>query len=304
MNEKIAYDRHKDAFLKQFLAGSFYMLPKDSVRLFGASKAVFLAYLFDLAKYADYNNQSDFFATRDKISADLGFGDRIIGDYFAFFKEHGIIESYRKGTDPRKWYKINANKIFDFALKNDFFSRCAPADSADTSNGKNCRCAPADSACAIYNNKESIKTDSIITNSAERILSKKIDSNLTFDYLAYAKEKFENASDKPKVSLDLWLEFIKSKKLVLKKYRRKAITAKMIDLNFAELYKLSEIGVNLNERLNKAIADEWQGIWFASDSKEWQKRGGHFRNNVGHLDYDQSKNVDNPLRAIETHITI
>ena len=142
------------------------------------------------------------------------------------------------------------------------------------------------------------------TNSAERILSKKIDSNLTFDYLAYAKEKFENANDKPKVSLDLWLEFIKSKKLVLKKYRRKAITAKMIDLNFAELYKLSEIGVNLNERLNKAIADEWQGIWFASDSKEWQKRGGHFRNNVGHLDYDQSKNVDNPLRAIETHITI
>ena len=142
------------------------------------------------------------------------------------------------------------------------------------------------------------------TNSAERILPKKIDSNLTFDYLAYAKEKFENASDKPKVSLDLWLEFIKSKKLVLKKYRRKNITAKMIDLNFAELYKLSEIGVNLNERLNKAIANEWQGIWFDSDSKEWQKRGGHFRNNVGHLDYDQSKNVDNPLRAIETHITI
>ena len=267
----------------------FYMLGKNCVEAFGMTRACFIGILADIDSYSKSQGNERFFATLDTLMQKTRLSDKTIKKLMRELKDYKILDEGIKGEgdDNKKYY------IFDYEMLGKIIAERV-GNSTPKVEGKN--------TPQIITNK--IKTDSIITNSAERILSKKIDSNLTFDYLAYAKEKFENASDKPKVSLDLWLEFIKSKKLVLKKYRRKNITAKMIDLNFAELYKLSEIGVNLNERLNKAIADEWQGIWFDSDSKEWQKRGGHFRNNVGHLDYDQSKNVDNPLRAIETHITI
>ena len=285
----------------------FLRVPKECVKMWGGAKTLFFAYLYDIANFAKLQGEDSFYCTYSKIENDLGYDRHTISKYFKFFIELGILKKCENNSlKDRIFYQINCeaivamvkNHIVSNSKNNTFDSVKNPLVAVEKSHLGGVENSHS------YNNKESIKTDSIITNSAERILPKKIDSNLTFDYLAYAKEKFENANDKPKVSLNLWLEFIKSKKLVLKKYRRKAITAKMIDLNFAELYKLSEIGVNLNERLNKAIADEWQGIWFASDSKEWQKRGGHFRNNVGHLDYDQSKNVDNPLRAIETHIKL
>ena len=283
----------------------FYTLGKNCVEAFGMTRACFISILADIDSYSKSQGNERFFATLETLMQKTRLSDKTIKKFMRELKDYKILDEGIKGEgdDNKKYY------IFDYEMLGKIIAERV-GNSTPKVEGKNTLNIKGNSTPKVEGKNtpqiitNKIKTDSIITNSAERILPKKIDSNLTFDYLAYAKEKFENANDKPKVSLDLWLEFIKSKKLVLKKYRRKNITAKMIDLNFAELYKLSEIGVNLNERLNKAIADEWQGIWFASDSKEWQKRGGHFRNNVGHLDYDQSKNVDNPLRAIETHIKL
>lgn len=150
----------------------------------------------------------------------------------------------------------------------------------------------------LYTNKELYLQKKNLNKKDKAIFEKQ-----TFEiFLNYAKQKFENAKEKPKISLDLWLKWIESKDFALKKVK-KELTAQAIDNDFNALFKLQEMRI-LSDRIAESIDKEWQGIWFASDSKEWQKRGGHFRNNVGHLDYDQSKNVDNPLRAIETHITI
>lgn len=289
----------REYFARQFFGGSYYRLPKDSVKLFGVNKAVFLAYLFDLANYADYHNQTDFFATRDKISNDLGFSERVIGDYFAFFKEQGILESYRKGIDPRKWYKLNHYKLFDYALKVGYFKESPSADSATDNTGKSCHSPSADSATTIFNkNKELNQNKDIKTNSEPRVFKKEDFENLKTsnevkdflntlpkidkdrflkEFLAYkqefAKKLYEESNYKPSIDLNMWIKYILSKdKACLKQKRYVCLNA--IEKDFKCLFKLQDLGY-LEKRIDDAIENEWQGIWFDNDAKAFNN--GNFK---------------------------
>lgn len=253
-------DRHdlaRKCFLKQFLGNNFYMLPKDSVKLFGAGKAVLLAYLFDLAKYADYNNQSDFFATREKIGKDLGFSERVTDDYFKFFREQGILESYRKGTDPRKWYKINANKIFDYALKVGFFDKSPSAESAVTTTSKKCGCPSAESAVTIYNNKELNHNKENITKADLKKEDSKRSKKLSL--IAYAISLYDNDSNLA-FGKDKWLDWI-----TYKLQRTPKITEMAVKLNFK---KLKEFGSNAELAIEHSIASVYQGLFLPNDIKK------------------------------------
>ena len=127
-----------------------------------------------------------------------------------------------------------------------------------------------------------------------------------FDFLDFAKELYDNSPTKPQIALDLWLKYVDSKAQAIKKKRGKStqITERMLNVDFNALFKLQEIGYDVKERVEKAIDLGYQSIWFDSDTREWTKKGGHFRNNVGHLDYNQTNNPNNPLAKIETFLDL
>lgn len=134
------------------------------------------------------------------------------------------------------------------------------------------------------NNKEILNTNS---------------ANENFDFLSYAKQIFENSMTKPQITLELWTKYLQSKEIAVKRKRGKhiEITKRMVDNDFNALFKLQEIGIDVNDRVLEAIDMKYQSFWYDSDNLAWKKHGGHFKNNVGHLEY-QSVSQNNPLAKI------
>lgn len=138
-----------------------------------------------------------------------------------------------------------------------------------------------------------------ITKKESNKKSNKKSLEQNFDFLSYAKQIFENSTTKPQIALELWIEYIQSKEIAVKRKRGKdvEVTKRMVDSDFNALFKLQELGVELEPRIYKAIDMKYQSFWYDSDNIAWKKHGGHFRNNVGHLDYC-SVSQDNPLAKI------
>lgn len=97
-------------------------------------------------------------------------------------------------------------------------------------------------------------------------------TNDDFNPTEYAEQKYDGTDNKPRVDREKWLEFVESKQQVLRK-KKKSVTARMLDMNFQELYKLQTIGIDPNERLEQAIANGWQGVWFDKDSRAYEREG-------------------------------
>lgn len=120
-----------------------------------------------------------------------------------------------------------------------------------------------------------------------------------FDFLSYAKQIFENSMTKPQITLELWIKYLNSKEIAIKRKRGKdvEVTKRMVDNDFNALFKLQELGIDVDDRVLQAIDLKYQGIWYNSDNVVWKRHGGHFKNNVGHLEY-QSVSQNNPLAKI------
>lgn len=297
---------------EQFREG-FYKLPKDGVKILGAVNAIVFSYFADKEQFVkselerkekEIPAQITFYCTISKMMRELGLSKNTILKAITFFENLGIFTSYKDETNM-KFYTIHNDKLEAFLIRNNYQKqekKSTKKYSANTELGaKNELDAGANFELPpSAKNEPHIRTDNIIrtnfikTNSCENF-------EKSFDFISYAKNLFENSMTKPNISLELWLEYIKSKELAIKKKRGKNIevTQRMVDSDFNALFKLQELGIEIEPRIYKAIDMKYQSFWYDSDSLAWKRHGGHFRNNVGHLEYNQSKNPNNPLAKIE-----
>ena len=87
--------------------------------------------------------------------------------------------------------------------------------------------------------------------------------------ISKANAIYEGAADKPPISKELWCRYICKKFEVLRK-KGKTLTPNILNKNFKELYELDKFGINPTERVENAIAYEWQGLFFANEKANWQ----------------------------------
>lgn len=297
---------------EQFREG-FYKLPKDGVKILGAVNAIIFSYFADKEQYVKSELKSKeqkipaqitFYCTVSKMMRELGLSKNTILKAIAFFENLGIFTSYKDETNM-KFYTIHNDKLEAFLANNGYVKKekqCPKNSGANAELGaKNELDAGANFALPPgAKNEPHIRTDNITRTNIIKT-DKEICCEKSFDFLFYAKQIFENSMTKPQITLELWIEYVKSKEMAIKRKRGKnvEITQRMVDSDFNALFKLQELGVELEPRIFKAIDMKYQSFWYDSDNIAWKRHGGHFRNNVGHLEYNQSKNPNNPLAKIE-----
>ena len=263
----------------------FLRVPKECVKMWGGAKTLFFAYLYDIANFAKLQGEDSFYCTYSKIENDLGYDRHTISKYFKFFIELGILKKCENNSlKDRIFYQINCeaivamvkNHIVSNSKNNTFDSVKNPLVAVENSHLGGVENSHS------YNNKESIKTDSIITNSAERILSKKEVKKSKIDL---AKDFFLENSHKitnNHFDLDLWIKWIAYK---IKKSRN--FGSESFEFQFK---KLLECESRAREAIEYSIGQGYQGLFLPNGNAKPQKyQYDPRKGNTGQSDFS-----DNP----------
>lgn len=119
---------------------------------------------------------------------------------------------------------------------------------------------------------ENLKTDKEIKDFINN-LSKADKDRFLKEFLTYkqefAKNLYEESNDKPSINLEMWIKYILSKDKALENKKRYC-TLNTIEKDFKTLFKLQDLGY-LEKRIDDAIEFGWQGIWFDSDARAYNR---------------------------------
>lgn len=105
------------AMIKDSLKAEYYQIPTRSVKFFGITKAVFIAYLFDREFYSS-NDDKLFKIELSKIEEDLKLDKETIQECFEFFKSIGVIE-YMPVVE---YCHIDKDKLADYCIQNGYYN--------------------------------------------------------------------------------------------------------------------------------------------------------------------------------------
>lgn len=265
-----------DIAILELFKGSFWQLPKASVKIFGLAKATILAYFVDLERFALANGSDCFFCKVDKISADLGLDRRTIMKSIAFFESVGIFKATQSGGLNRtKHYKIDNIKLCEFVKMSGTFDSYKN-DTFDSYKND-----------TIYNNKESTITKSTITKSFGDLKKSQKGKKSSKDILLdYANELYDLQSKGGVLHFtkSQWLEWVDYK---LKRQLR--LTKKTLELNIKQL---CDFGANAYEAIKNSIGCGYQGLFLPYSAKQNQNKKPEYNPRTGNT--GESVFSDNP----------
>lgn len=254
----------------------FYIVGKDSIKTFGAMKAIFISVLADIDDFSKRQGNERFFATLESLIKKTGYSDKTIKKFMREIKEQGIIDDGIRGDgyDNKKFYKFNYERL---------------AEIIDNANG----------------NKNTPKIEKVKEVNIE-VPKKQKSENKADECLKVANEIYENAKANneterglPRVDKQLWLDFVANKyKLMAKK--RKELKSSLIETHFNELRILQEFNIEPNERLQMCIENDYLGLLFDKERERWRKQGKQFQKEVNFAKFsDNSKDDDDLWAGVE-----
>ncbi len=254
----------------------FYIVGKDSIKTFGAMKAIFISVLADIDDFSKRQGNERFFATLESLIKKTGYSDKTIKKFMREIKEQGIIDDGIRGDgyDNKKFYKFNYERL---------------AEIIDNANG----------------NKNTPKIEKVKEVNVE-VPKKQKSENKANECLKVANEIYENAKANneterglPRVDKQLWLDFVANKyKLMAKK--RKELKSSLIETHFNELRILQEFNIEPNERLQMCIENDYLGLLFDKERERWRKQGKQFQKEVNFAKFsDNSKDDDDIWAGVE-----